>query len=60
MEWWLVVIAASFLSLALGLSVGMFLPRGSMFDYFLNYFMLIAIFVIGVAGIMCLGWGIRK
>jgi polyferredoxin len=60
MEWYLVVMAVGLLGFAGGLSIGLWMPRNLATDIVMNYFLLIAIFIFTLVGIIALAYGLRR
>jgi len=59
-KWWLILLGTNFLTFSSAMSLSLYAPRAVMADLALNYFLLIAIFVLSIVGITLIGFGIRK
>ncbi len=60
MEWSFVVLGVSLLTLAIGLSIGYFLPKDVFGLVPSLIFIFLCMIVFSLAGIICTWWGLKK
>jgi len=60
MEWWLVVLGISLIAFTSGLTIGLYMPRATVYDVFINYVLLFIILIGTLSGLVLSAYGLQK